>query len=116
MLSPSRAENGAVTAEWMVTLPVVVAVFVALTVGLSAGSTQQVLHQHASNHARVLSYGGDPGGLPTPPSGSKSSLTRSAGLVCVTYASTLDRGWFYLAPIELAGTACALDPTPPVDD
>lgn len=116
MLSPSPAESGAVTAEWMVTLPVAVAVFVALTLGLSAGSTQQALHQHASNHARVLSYGGDPAGLPTPPPGSTHSLTRSVGLVCVTYLSALDRGWFSLAPIELSGTACALDPTPPRDD
>ena len=116
MLSPSPVDTGAVTAEWMVTLPVVVAVFAALTLGLSAGSTQQALHHQASNHARVLSYGGDPAGLPTPPPGSTHSLTRSDGLVCVTYLTALDRGWFALAPIELSGSACALDPTPPSDD
>ena len=96
----------------MVTLPLVVAVFTALTVGLSAGSTQQVLHHHASNHARVVSYGGDPGGLPKAPPGATHFLTREGGLVCVTYLDTLDRGWFALSPIELSSKACALDPKP----
>lgn len=96
----------------MVTLPLVVAVFTALTVGLSAGSTQQVLHHHASNHARVMSYGGDPGALPKGPPSATHSITHEEGLVCVTYLDTLDRGWFALAPIELSSKACALDPTP----
>jgi hypothetical protein len=95
-----------------VTLPLVVAVFTALTVGLSAGSTQQVLHHHASNHARVVSYGGDPRALPQAPPGATHFLTHQEGLVCVTYLDTLDRGWFALAPIELSSKACALDPTP----
>ena len=94
------------------TLPLVVAVFTALTVGLGAGSTQQVLHHHASNHARVVSYGGDPRALPPAPEGTTHTVTRAEGLVCVTYLDTLDRGWFALAPIELSSKACALDPEP----
>jgi len=112
VLSPSQAESGAITAEWMVTLPVMVAVFAALTVGVSAGTTQQLLHQHASNHARVVSYGGDPGGLPPAPPGSTHTLTHSEGLVCVTYRDEVNHGWFALAPLALSSTACALDPLP----
>ena len=94
----------------MVTLPVMVAVFAALTVGLSASSSQQLLNQHASNHARVVSYGGDPGGLPDAPPGSSHTVSHHEGLVCVTYRETVDRGWFALIPLELSGSACALDP------
>jgi hypothetical protein len=96
----------------MVTLPVLVAVFVALSLGLGAGSTQQMLHHNASNHARVLSWGGDPGGLPVNPPGATSLVTRTGGLVCVTSRDVLDRGWFRLAPIELSSRACALDQNP----
>lgn len=96
----------------MVTLPVLVAVFVALSLGLGASATLQMLHLNASNHARVLSWGGDPGGLVVSPPGATSVVSHTQGLVCVTSRDLLDRGWFRLAPIELSSRACALDQNP----
>jgi hypothetical protein len=106
----SQGEHGAITAEWVVALPALVAVAALLTGGLGAGIAHHRLHQHASDHARVLGLGGDPGGLPPVSTTASYSLSHREDLVCVHYADIYDAGWWALSPLALSSTACALDP------
>ena len=106
----SQGEHGAITAEWVVALPALVAVAALLTGGLGAGIAHHRLHQHASDHARVLGLGGDPDGLPHITATATYSLSHREDLVCVHYADRYDAGWWALAPLALSSTACALDP------
>lgn len=92
------------------TLPVVIGVFAALTVGLGAGVTSYRLHHLAHEHARVLSLGGDPSFLPGIPDGASSRTWRASDLVCVDYEKTLEGGVLQLFPLTLEGSACALAP------
>lgn len=95
----------------MITLPVVIALFTALTLGLGAAMTQYRLQDAAHTHARVLSLEGDPGLLPEPPEGTRSRTWTHDDLVCVGYESTFDPGVMSLFPITLQANACALDAT-----
>lgn len=94
----------------MVTLPVVITVFTAMTVGIGAGVTSYRLHHVAHDHARVLSLGGDPSFLPGVPEGARSRTWRADDLVCVSYEKTLEGGVMRLFPITLDASACALAP------
>lgn len=109
MPSPSPGESGAITAEWVITLPALVMVAALLTSGLGAGVAAQRLQAQASDHARVLSLGGDPTGLPGgSPSGSVE-LSYPPDLVCVRLSDELATGLWALAPLRLDASACALD-------
>lgn len=112
MHSPSRAERGAVTAEWVVVLPAVVVVAAVLTGGLGAATAHHQLHQHASDHARVLGLLGDPAGLPPSSPTAHFWLSHPEDLVCVHYSDRYDAGWWALAPLALSTQACALNPVP----
>lgn len=109
MRSRSPGDRGAITAEWVLTLPAMVAVAAFLTGGLGAGIAQHRLHQHASDHARVLGLGGDPAGLPSLSQTAQFWLSHPEDLVCVHYRDSYDRGWWALSPLPLASNACALD-------
>lgn len=109
MPSPSPGESGAITAEWVITLPALVMVAALLTSGLGAGVATQRLQAQASDHARVLSLGGDPAGLPGPSSTSATELSYPPDLVCVHMSDELSTGLWALAPLRLQARACALD-------
>jgi hypothetical protein len=104
----SRGDRGAITAEWVLTLPAMVAVAAFLTGGLGAGIAQHRLHQHASDHARVLGLGGDPRGLPAESETADFWLSHPEDLVCVHYRDTYAKGWWALSPLEIKSEACAL--------
>jgi hypothetical protein len=110
--SPSPAEHGAITAEWIITLPALVLVAAALTGGLGAGLSLQRLHHLASDHARVLSLGGDPAGLTSLAPDATVTITYQPDLVCVHYEDFVGSGWWALAPLPLRTHACALNPIP----
>ena len=109
MLSPSPDESGAITAEWVITLPALVMVAALLTSGLGAGVATQRLQAQASDHARVLSLGGDPAALPGYSSQSSAELSYPPDLVCVRLREELATGLWALAPLRLDASACALD-------
>jgi hypothetical protein len=92
----------------MITLPVVIMTFVTLSLGFGVALAQHQLQQLASDHARVLSFGGEPDQLPGVPSGARVSATSLEDLVCVTYSYSYDRGGWALRPIVLNASACAL--------
>lgn len=98
----------------MITLPVMVLLFVTLSLGLSAGLGQHRIQQTAHDHARVLSYGGDPSALPVHEDDALTAVTTSGDTVCVTYQHVVDRGVWRVAPMTLLASACALAP-PPAD-
>lgn len=91
------------------TVPVVIALFTALTLGLGAAMTQYRLQDAAHAHARVMSLEGDPGLLPEAPEGARHRAWSEEDLVCVGYESTFDPGVMTLFPITLEASACALD-------
>ena len=93
----------------MITLPVVIALFTALTLGLGAAMTQYRLQDAAHTHARVLSLEGDPGLLHEAPEGARSRTWTREDLVCVGYESTFDPGVMSLFPLTLDAQSCALD-------
>lgn len=109
MPSPSPGESGAITAEWVITLPALVMVAALLTSGLGAGVATQRLQAQASDHARVLSLGGDPTGLPGGSSLGSAQLSYPPDLVCVRLSDELATGLWALAPLRLDASACALD-------
>ncbi|MCF8549301.1 MAG: hypothetical protein K9G09_00165 [Pontimonas sp.] len=109
MPSPSPGESGAITAEWVITLPALVMVAALLTSGLGAGVATQRLQAQASDHARVLSLGGDPTGLPDGSSLGSAQLSYPPDLVCVRLSDELATGLWALAPLRLHASACALD-------
>ena len=111
MPSPSPGESGAITAEWVITLPALVMVAALLTSGLGAGVATHRLQAHASDHARVLSLGGDPAGLPGRLPASSAELTYPPNLVCVRLREEIATGLWALAPLRLDASACALDTT-----
>lgn len=94
----------------MISLPVVIALFAALSVGLGAGVMSYRLHHLAHEHARVLSLEGDPAYLTGVPHGATSRTWTREDLVCVEYRSVLDKGVLVLFPLTLAADACALAP------
>ncbi len=109
MLSPSPGETGAITAEWVITLPALVMVAALLTSGLGAGVAIQRLQAKASDYARVLSLGGDPSGLPGGLPPGSMELSYPPELVCVRLSDQLDTGLWALSPLLLEASACALD-------
>ena len=109
MPSPSLGESGAITAEWVITLPALVMVAALLTSGLGAGVATHRLQALASDHARVLSLGGDPAGLPGRLPTSSAELTYPPDLVCVRLREEITTGLWALAPLRLDASACALD-------
>jgi hypothetical protein len=111
--SPSPAERGGITAEFMITLPVLVMVFVVMSLAIGQGLTQHRLQQLASDHARVLSLGGDPDALPVLEGDGPAAIHYEADVVCVGYHRIYDSGLWALAPLNLGATACALNPLPP---
>ena len=122
MPSPSPGEIGAITAEWVITLPALVMVAALLTSGLGAGVATQRLQTQASDHARVLGLGGDPSGLPGSFSQGSIELSFPPDLVCVHLSDELNTGLWSLSPLRLDASACALDttvrpvPDSPTDD
>jgi hypothetical protein len=117
--SPSPDESGAITAEWVITLPALVMVAALLTSGIGAGVATQRLQAQASDHARVLSLGGDSAALPGSSSQSSAELSYPPDLVCVRLREEITTGLWALAPLRL--DASALDtavrpaPEPPTD-
>lgn len=109
MPSPSPGESGAITAEWVITLPALLMVAALLTSGLGAGVAIQRLQAQASDYARVLSLGGDPAGLPGRLPTSSTELSYPPDLVCVRVRDEVSTGLWALAPLRLEGSACALD-------
>lgn len=111
MPSPSRGESGAITAEWVITLPALVMVAALLTSGLGAGLAAQRLQSTASDHARVLGLGGDPAALPGPSRDISGEVTYPPDLVCVHLRELWYTGLWAVSPLTLDATACALDTT-----
>lgn len=109
MRSPSRGDSGAITAEWVITLPALVLVAALLTSGLGAGLAAQRLQATASDHARVLGLGGDPAALPGQASERSLEVTYPPDLVCVHVRELWDTGLWAVSPLTLDTTACALD-------
>jgi hypothetical protein len=106
----SPIERGGVTAEFMITLPVVIMVFVTLSLGFGAALAKHQIQQLSSDHARVLSYGGNPALLPGVPPGATATSSVEGDLVCVHYHYLYDRGAWALHPLNLGASACALAP------
>jgi hypothetical protein len=94
----------------MITLPVIVFVFVTLSLGFGAALGQHRIQQLASDHARVLSFGGDPALLPGVPPEAKASVQTAQDLVCVEYHQLYREGAWRALPLELRARACALAP------
>lgn len=94
----------------MIGLPVVIGVTTALMMGAQAGFTQQRLGHYAADYARVISYGGDPGGLTPPAAGVAIAVESRDQLVCVDASHTHTGGLWSIAPLELRQRACALEP------
>jgi hypothetical protein len=111
VLSPLPGETGAITAEWVITLPALVMVAALLTSGVGAGVAMQRLQAQASDYARVLSLGGDPSGLPGESPQGSMELSYPPELVCVCLSDELDTGLWALSPLPLEASACALDTT-----
>jgi hypothetical protein len=99
----------------MITLPIVVMLFVTLSAGFGVALGQQRIQQTASDHARVLSFGGDPQGLVTDHADSLVGVSYLEDLVCVEYQHLVDQGIWRLLPLTLGASACALAP-PPADE
>jgi hypothetical protein len=110
--SPSSDERGAITAEWVITLPALAMVAAFLASGLGVGVSQQHLHSDASDQARVLGLGGDPAGLVVTSAPRRTTRSYPPELVCVHLSEVHDTGLWSLAPLELVATACALDTRP----
>lgn len=94
----------------MVALPVVIGVTTALLMGAQAGLTQQHLVHYAADYARILSHGGEPGGLRPPVPGVRVEVDTGDQLVCVEAWHTHTGGLWSIAPLELRQRACALAP------
>jgi hypothetical protein len=99
-----------VTAEFMIGLPVVIGVATALMMGGQAGLTQQRLGHYAADYARVLSHGGEPGGLTPPHLGVGVEVDSRDELVCVEASYTHAGGLWSITPLEQRQRACALAP------
>jgi hypothetical protein len=99
----------------MITLPVVVMLFVTLSMGFGIALSQQRIQQSASDHARVLSFGGDPEGLQGHPGDSLAGVSHREDLVCVDYNHIVNQGVWRVLPLTLRASACALAP-PPADE
>jgi len=99
----------------MITLPIVVMLFVTLSLGFGAALSQARIQHTASDHARVLSFGGDPQGLVGHPDDSLVGVSYLEDLVCVEYQHLVDQGVWRLMSLTLRATACALAP-PPADE
>jgi len=94
----------------MITLPVVIMTFVTLSLGFGAALAQHHIQQLASDHARVLSYGGEPAQLTGVPASATAHETHTPELVCVEYEYPYKKGAWALRPLNLRATACALAP------
>ena len=94
----------------MITLPAIIFVFVTLSLGFGAALGQHQIQQLASDHARVLSFGGDPTLLPGIPSGAQVSVHTAEDLVCVEYYHHYRKGAWQVLPLEQRAKACALAP------
>ena len=110
MPSPSPGDSGAITAEWVIALPALVMVAALLASGLGAGVAAQRLQAQASDHARVLSLGGDPAALPGAATQGSTEVTYPPDLVCVHITDELSSGLWAVSPLQLEASACALDP------
>lgn len=81
-----------------------------LASGLGAGVAAQRLQAQASDHARVLSLGGDPSALPGARAHGTAEVTYPPDLVCVFMRDELSSGLWAVSPLQLEASACALDP------
>jgi len=94
----------------MIALPAMIMVFVTLSLGLGAAVAQHRIQQLASDHARVLSFGGDPALLPGVPESASATTRYLEDLVCIDYQHSYREGAWRLAPLVLVASACALAP------
>ena len=107
MLSRSLGERGAITAEMMMTLPVLMMVFAVMMVGLQTGLVQYKLQHDVSDDARLASLGAP-----------VANARVEGDFLCVTREAHLRGGMWALSPHTLSASACALNPagwSPSVD-
>ncbi|MEV8250446.1 TadE family type IV pilus minor pilin [Microbacterium sp. NPDC076768] len=108
----SRAEDqGSVSAELAVALPVVVLTLLLGVGALGAASRQVVLQDASADAARLLGRGEDQGAaarvVRTAEPGASVSASRSGGLVCVTTSIEVSVGGLIRLPLR--ASSCALD-------